>query len=77
MARLVIVADPAFLHVSSPCILTPASPPSRPDLSLRFYYSYQLDENKLLPLENLAALYSPDHGLHWFTFAWLPELSGF
>lgn len=30
----------------------------------------KLDKDyKFLPLESLAALYSPDHGLHWFTFA--------
>ncbi len=32
----------------------------------------KLDKDyKFLPLESLAALYSPDHGLHWFAIAWL------
>ena len=26
---------------------------------------------RLLPLENLAVLHSPDGELHWLTFAWL------
>ena len=26
---------------------------------------------RLLPLENLAVLHSPDDELHWLTFAWL------